>query len=123
MTRFLVLFHIGSLFLLFVPTNFAIIFIFTVCFGLSAGGSWAVMPAVTAYIFGKERFICTYRAISPFVILKALEFLIVGFSFKLFGSYNMAYLAFIVILSCCFMLTLLLKPFVLSQQKTHLCNA
>lgn len=122
-TRFLVLFHIGSLFLLFVPTNFAVIFIFTVCFGLSAGGSWAVMPAVTAYIFGKERFICTYRAISPFVILKALGFLIVGFSFKLFGSYNMAYLSFIVILSCCFMLTLLLKPFVLSQQKTHLCNA
>lgn len=110
-TRFLVLFHIASLFLLFVPTNYFVIFVFTVCFGLSAGGSWAVMPAVTAHLFGKERFICTYRAISPFVILKALGFLIVGFSYEFFGSYNTAYFIFIMILSCCFILTLFIKPF------------
>lgn len=121
-TRFLVLFHIFSLFLLFVPANYTVIIIFTFCFGLSAGGSWAVMPAITAYIFGKENFICTYRAISPFVILKALGFLIVGFSFTLFESYNAAYVVFIVILSCCFMLTLLLKPFAMAQN-TCLCNA
>ncbi|MFG6359105.1 MAG: MFS transporter, partial [Mailhella sp.] len=115
-TRILVLFHIGALFLLFIPANLAVILIFTVCFGLAAGGSWAVMPSITAYLFGKERFICTYRAVSPFVILKALGFLIVGFSYSFFGSYDAAYLIFIVILSCCFLLTLLLKP--LTTQNT-----
>lgn len=34
-TRILVLFHIGALFLLFIPANLAVILIFTVCFGLA----------------------------------------------------------------------------------------
>lgn len=117
-TRILVALHIGSLFLLFIPPNMAVILIFTVCFGLAAGGSWAVMPAITAYLFGKERFISTYRAISPFVILKALGFLLIGFSFSFFGSYNAAYCILIAVLSCCFILTLRIKPLEISQ-KTH----
>lgn len=117
-TRILVLLHIGSLFLLFVPTNMAVILVFTVCFGLAAGGSWAVMPAITAFLFGKERFISTYRAISPFVILKALGFLLIGFSFSIFGSYNAAYCILITVLSCCFILTLRIKPLPISQN-TH----
>ena len=117
-TRILVALHIGSLFLLFIPANMAVILTFTVCFGLAAGGSWAVMPAITAYLFGKERFISTYRAISPFVILKALGFLLIGFSFSFFGSYNAAYCILIAVLSCCFILTLRIKPLEISQ-KTH----
>lgn len=104
-TRVLACCHILSLSFSFLAPTLINSILFAFTFGLSAGGSWSVMPSVVSYFFGKEKFICMYRVISPFVMLKALGFLIIGFSYTIFGTYNQAYILFISIFSISLLLS------------------
>jgi cyanate permease len=53
---------------------------------------------VIGYFFGRENFARVYGYIALFLALQAPGYFMMGQSFDLFGSYNYAYLAFIVLL-------------------------
>ena len=98
-----------ALSLIFLPPNPLTACLFAVFFGISVGGAWSVLPAVVAFHFGREYFVSIYRVVAPFILLKAAGYPVLGYSYVLTGSYNTAFLLFIIILLFCFFLSLGLK--------------
>ncbi len=107
--RLLIILIFASLFLTFIPNSLTSLILFSLCFGVTGGGIWVVMPSVVAYYFGKEKFIFYYRVVATFVLIKAIGYAILGFSQQLTNSYDLAYTVFLGILVICLALTYLLK--------------
>ena len=86
--------------LAFLPTNHFTLGLFVLCIGLAMGGFWAILPALTADIFGRKHFMAVYRVISIFPLANCLGYIIVGYSHQLTGGYAAASVLF-----CIFYLT------------------
>ena len=100
----------ASLLLIFVPLiNLYVVFLFSICFGITAGGAMTVLPAAVAFYFGKDSFVFYYRVISTVVLLKALGYSIIALSLHYTGSYDFAYSLFCGVLVLCFASTFLLS--------------
>ncbi len=98
-----------SLGLIFLPPSLPILLLFCAMFGITLGGIWVVLPVCVAFYFGKENFICYYRVISVFVLLKAVGFTMMGISHHYTHSYDAAYIAFEGVYFICIILSFLLK--------------
>lgn len=107
--RFLFLSILLSLLLVFVHTNIYTLILFSICFGLTSGGVWVVMPGAVAFYFGKDNFVYYYRVVATFVLLKSVGYAILAFSQHLTHSYDLAYYLFCAVLLACLASTYLLK--------------
>ncbi len=111
-TRIVIFTNLLSLLLIFLPLNVFILLLFSFCFGITAGGAWVLMPATTAYCFGRENFLYYFRFVSTFIFLKSLGYGIMAFSNYMTNGYDLAYQIF------CFVLVLCLGlSFLISTQK------
>lgn len=93
---------IGLTFSLF-HDSFAGLTLFIIVFGFTMGGVMATYPIMVAHTFGREAFASVLRYTAMFLILELAGFIIAGRSFDLYGSYDPAYIIFIVldILAAC----------------------
>jgi hypothetical protein len=70
---------------------------FVLVFGFAMGGVMSTFPILTAYLFGRMSFPLVFRFLLMFLILEAAGYLIMGKSFALFGTYDIAYVVFLVL--------------------------
>lgn len=70
--------------------------VFIVLFGLGMGGVMSTVAIVTAEFFGRENFAKVYGYIALFLVIQSVGYIMMGRSFDLSGSYNYAYLGFII---------------------------
>lgn len=92
-----------SLTLHFAPQNLFVVLLFAVTAGSCMGGYWTMFPSVTAFVFGRRRFSAVYSFLLLFVSMKSIGYYIVGYSHRTTGSYDMAYLFFIITLGLALM--------------------
>ncbi|MBN2397794.1 MAG: MFS transporter [Deltaproteobacteria bacterium] len=71
--------------------------LFIVIFGFSMGGVMSLFPIIVADLYGRESFPAVFRYISLIVIIEVSGFVIAGQSFDRTGSYDLAYIIFIVL--------------------------
>ncbi|MDO9515761.1 MAG: MFS transporter, partial [Syntrophales bacterium] len=71
--------------------------LFVVVFGFSMGGVMALFPIIVADLYGRESFPAVIRYVSLILIIEVAGFLIAGQSFDRTGSYDLAYILFIVL--------------------------
>lgn len=71
--------------------------LFIIIFGFSMGGSITLLPILIVDIFGRQSFPAVSRYITLFLILEISGFIIAGQSFDRTGSYDIAYIVFIVL--------------------------
>ncbi|MGE0084588.1 MAG: MFS transporter [Desulfococcaceae bacterium] len=69
---------------------------FAVIFGFAMGGIMSIYPVITASMFGRLSFARVYRFMSLFLIAQTSGYVIAGQSYDRFGSYDPAYICFIV---------------------------
>ncbi len=69
---------------------------FALIFGFSMGGIMSIYPVITASLFGRLSFARVYRFMSLFLIAQTSGYIIAGQSYDRFGSYDPAYICFIV---------------------------
>ena len=70
--------------------------LFIVIFGFSMGGVMSLFPIIVADLYGRESFPAVIRYVSLVLIIEISGFLIAGQSFDRTGSYDPAYLIFII---------------------------
>ena len=70
---------------------------FVFLFGFAMGGVMATYPIIIAELFGREAFASVFRFMAVFLIIEMAGFAIAGLSFDLTGSYNAAYVIFILL--------------------------
>jgi OFA family oxalate/formate antiporter-like MFS transporter len=85
----------------------AIIFIFM--YGFPMGGVLATLPAILARTFGSRSFSIVAGTLGPFLIFQSFGHPIMGYSADLAGSYNPAYIIFIIGLIGACVLTLSIR--------------
>lgn len=107
-SRALMLGSFCSVFLIFAPPGILTLTVYSVCLGICLGGSWVVLPAVTAWYFGSANFLAAYRFISIFILVRCLGFPVMGLSHSLRGNYTLADIMFGVGLLAAFILTMLI---------------
>ncbi len=100
-TRVLLIANILSLLLIFLPPSLPALLLFAFCFGMTGGGAWVLMPATTAFCYGREKFMFYYRMISIFIFLKSIGYAIIAFSNHMTGGYDLAYIIFVIVLIFC----------------------
>lgn len=85
-----------------IPGSPAALWLFIIIFGFAMGGVMSTFPIMTAHLFGRDGFWRVYRLLVFFLALQGLGYLIMGQSFALRGSYDLAFASFIVldILAC-----------------------
>ena len=105
----MILCQIIGLLILLIGKSPILLFLFIILFGFGMGGVMSTLPVVVASFFGRENFPKVYGYISLFLLLQIGGYLLMGRSFDLFGSYNYAYLAFIIINTIALILILLAK--------------
>lgn len=93
-----------SLSCIFLPQTFITILLFVIAYGVCMGGVWTVFPAVVAYVYGKKQFPHVYKYVSLFIAVKALGYVVIGLSHSLTGTYDLAYLFMILLLTAAFMI-------------------
>ncbi len=71
--------------------------LFVLVFGFAMGGVMSTYPILTASFFGRTHFTRVYRMLVLFLSLQGVGYLIMGQSFALTGSYDLAYLVFLVL--------------------------
>ncbi|MEW6261936.1 MAG: MFS transporter [Thermodesulfobacteriota bacterium] len=71
--------------------------LFMLVFGVAAGGMMATYPILAADLFGRSQFPQVYRFLILFLGLQGFGYLMMGQSFSLTGSYDLAYGGFIVL--------------------------
>lgn len=86
---------LGLLLALFHSSLIALI-LFIIIFGFAMGGVMSTYPIIVADLFGRESFPTVLRFISLFLILELVGLIIAGQSFDRLGSYDPAYVLFIV---------------------------
>lgn len=96
--KLLIIMSMASLTLHFAPQHIAVVLLFAVVAGSCMGGYWTMFPSVTAHVFGRRSFSAVYSFLLLFVSLKSVGYYIVGYSHRTTGSYDMAYVFFIVML-------------------------
>ena len=91
----MILTALGVLFGLFSDSHFALI-LFIICFGFSMGGTMSTHPIITADLFGRESFAAVYKFLFLFMAIETIGFIIMGVSFDYTGSYNNAFIFYII---------------------------
>ncbi len=71
--------------------------LFIVIFGFAMGGVMSLFPIIVADLYGRESFPAVFRYVSLIVIIEVFGFVIAGQSFDRTGSYDLAYIVFIVL--------------------------
>jgi len=71
--------------------------LFIVVFGFSMGGVMSLFPIIVADLYGRESFPAVFRYVSLIVIIEISGFVIAGQSFDRTGSYDLAYIIFIIL--------------------------
>ena len=80
-----------------IPNSLAALWLFILVFGFSMGGVLAAFPIMAAHLFGRASFWRVYRLAVFFLSLQGLGYLVMGQSFALTGSYDAAFICFIVL--------------------------
>lgn len=70
---------------------------FVLVFGFAMGGVMSTYPILTAAIFGRGHFTRVYRLLVLFLSLQGLGYLVMGQSFARTGSYDLAFLVFLLL--------------------------
>ena len=91
-----ILCQIAGLLVLTTGKSIFILSTFIVLFGLGMGGVMSTIAVVTAEFFGRENFAKVYGYIALFLLFESAGFIMMGQSFDLFGSYNYAYIGFVI---------------------------
>ncbi len=91
----MVLTGLGVLFGLF-SNSVISLWLFIICFGFSMGGTMSTHPIITADLFGRKSFAAVYKFLFLFLALETIGFFIMGLSFDHTGSYNTAFIFYIV---------------------------
>jgi MFS family permease len=86
---------LGVLFGLF-SNSLPALWLFILCFGFSMGGTMSTHPIITADLFGRNSFAAVYKYLFLFMALETIGFFIMGLSFDITGSYNTAFVFYIV---------------------------
>lgn len=68
---------------------------FIICFGFSMGGIMSTHPIIIADLFGRKSFASVYKYVALFMVLEAVGFVAMGLSFDLTGSYNTAFIGYV----------------------------
>jgi len=89
--------------------SMAAVIIFIVLFGFAMGGLMSTFPIIIADLFGRMSFPAVARFISIFFVLELAGFIIAGQSFDRTGSYDTAYIIFLVLDVIAFFLMLSVK--------------
>ena len=71
--------------------------LFILIFGFAMGGVMSLFPIIVADLYGRESFPAVFRYVSLLVIIEVFGFVIAGQSFDRTGSYDLAYVIFIVL--------------------------
>jgi sugar phosphate permease len=84
------------------------LWLFIVIFGFAMGGVMATFPIMAAHLFGRASFWRVYRLLVLFLAMQGLGYLIMGQSFSRTGSYDAAFVCFMVldVLACMLVLRL-----------------
>jgi sugar phosphate permease len=69
--------------------------VFIIVFGFSMGGIMSIFPIMVATLYGRENFASVLRYASFFLLLQLFGYLIAGQSYDRTGSYDTAYMIFI----------------------------
>jgi MFS transporter, OFA family, oxalate/formate antiporter len=104
-----ILCQIAGLLVLTSGRSMAVLSAFIVLFGLGMGGVMSTIAVVTAEFFGRENFAKVYGYIALFLLLESSGYIMMGRSFDLFGSYNYAYIGFVIFYSIALVLILTAK--------------
>ena len=83
--------------------------LFIPIFGFSMGGIMSVYPIIVAGIYGRKNFAGVLRYTSIFLVLQLFGYIIAGMSFDRTGSYDAAYMVFIVFDFCAALLLVSLR--------------
>ena len=67
---------------------------FIIIFGFAMGGVMSTFPIMAAHLFGRDGFWRVYRLLVFFLAFQGLGYLIMGQSFELTGSYDLAFICF-----------------------------
>ncbi len=110
--RLLMIWACLSMGITFLPPSFITMLALGVLFGLSIGGLWVVLPALTSYYFGADNFLPYYKFITIFILIRSFGFPAMGISYDLCGSYFYADIFFTI---CLFLSTILV--FLLQENK------
>ena len=108
-----------SMAVLFLPPSVWSLALFGVLFTCGSGGLWVVLPALTAYYFGAQRFLAVYKFIAVFILLRCLGFPIMGLSHEYFNNYLAADVAFMLALGAAFAMTMLLRESRAAEKRAH----
>jgi len=71
--------------------------LFIVIFGFSMGGVMSLFPIIVADLYGRESFPAVFRYVSLIIIIEISGFVIAGQSFDRTGSYDLAYIIFVIL--------------------------
>ena len=71
--------------------------VFIFLFGFAMGGVMATYPIIVGELFGRESFASVFRFMAVFLVAQLAGYIIAGLSFDLSGSYNTAYILFLVL--------------------------
>jgi MFS family permease len=93
----LVLMMVLGLTLALIHYSFVALALFIVIFGFSMGGAMSLSPIIVADLYGRESFPAVIRYISLVLIIETSGFLVAGQSFDRTGSYDLAYIIFIIL--------------------------
>jgi sugar phosphate permease len=83
--------------------------LFILVFGFAVGGAMSTYPIMVSYFFGRESFPSVMRYTSLLLVLDLSGLMIAGQSFDRFGSYDVAYIIFMVLDLCAILLILSVK--------------
>jgi MFS family permease len=86
---------LGVLFGLFYESRLGL-YLFMTCFGFSMGGTMSTHPIITAKLFGRRSFAAVYKYLFLFLAIETIGFIIMGMSFDLAGSYDPAFVIYII---------------------------
>lgn len=93
--RMMFLWSSVGLSLAFLPASWWTMALFAVIAGFGMGGFWTSFPTVVAFVYGRQKFLSAYRYLSVFGMLRAVGYVIIGWSSQYAGSYGPAYAFFL----------------------------
>ncbi|MFH1134771.1 MAG: MFS transporter [Pseudomonadota bacterium] len=99
---------VGLVLNLLEPTTLTLA-LFVIIYGFAMGGVMSTYPIIVAQLFGRESFAAVFRFVALFQMLQMLGYIIAGLSRDHFGSYDGAYIVFIVLSILATLLTLTIK--------------
>jgi OFA family oxalate/formate antiporter-like MFS transporter len=83
--------------ILALQTSFLALVLFIIIFGFAMGGVMSTFPVFIAHLFGRESFAAVGRFLGLIMGINIIGYVIMGQSFDQTGSYNIAYMIFVVL--------------------------